>query len=104
MVNTYILTYFTTQRQYKTDYKIAADYEFMIRILKDKKVKLSYMDEVLVHMFHGEESTSTGGFGNYVRSLKEGHRALKENHVTFAWSVDVCRIIRVLIQFVKKRG
>lgn len=89
---------------YKTDYKIAADYEFMIRILKDKKVKLSYMDEVLVHMFHGEESTSTGGFGNYVRSLKEGHRALKENHVAFAWSVDVCRIIRVLIQFVKKRG
>ena len=89
---------------YKTDYKIAADYEFMIRILKDKKVKLSYMDEVLVHMFHGEESTRTGGFGNYVRSLKEGHRALKENHVAFAWSVDVCRIIRVLIQFVKKRG
>lgn len=95
---------YETYGLYKTDYKIAADYEFMIRILKDKKVKLSYMDEVLVHMFHGEESTSTGDFGSYLRSLKEGHRALKENHVAFAWCVDFCRIIRVLIQFVKKRG
>ena len=95
---------YETYGLYKTDYKIAADYEFMIRILKDKKVKLSYMDEVLVHMFHGEESTSTGDFGSYLRSLREGHRALKENHVAFAWCVDVCRIMRVLIQFVKKRG
>lgn len=87
---------------YKTDYKIAADYEFMIRILKDKKVTLSYMDEVLVHMFHGEESASTGGLGSYLRSLKEGHRALRENRVPFAWTVDLCRIVRVLLQFVKK--
>ena len=87
---------------YKTNYKIAADYEFMIRILKDKNVKLSYMDEVLVHMFHGEESASTGGLGSYLRSLKEGHRALRENKVAFAWTVDLCRIMRVLLQFVKK--
>ncbi len=95
---------YETYGLYKTNYKIAADYEFMIRILKDKNVKLSYMDEVLVNMFHGEESTSTGDFGSYIRSLKEGHRALKENRVAFAWTVDVCRILRVLIQFVKKRG
>ena len=38
---------------YKTDYKIAADYEFMIRILKEDKVRLSYIPRVLVHMFHG---------------------------------------------------
>ena len=93
---------YETYGLYKTDYKIAADYEFMIRILKDKKVKLSYIDDVLVHMFHGEESTSTGGFSNYIRSLKEGHRALTDNHVTFAWTVDFCRIVRVLLQFFGK--
>lgn len=91
---------YETYGLYKTNYKIAADYEFMIRILKDKKVKLSYMDEVLVHMFHGEESTSTGSFSSYMRSLKEGHRALKDNHVAFAWTVDFCRIMRVLGQFI----
>lgn len=84
---------------YKTDYKIAADYEFMIRILKDKEVSLAYIDEVLVHMFHGENSTSTGGLSNYIASMKEGHRALKENHVPFALVTDCMRILRVLLQF-----
>lgn len=87
---------------YKTDYKIAADYEFMIRILKENRVKLSYIDEVLVHMFHGEESASTGSAVSYLRSLREGHRALKENRVPLAWTVDFCRIMRVLLQFLKK--
>lgn len=84
---------------YKTDYKIAADYEFMIRILKDKSVKLAHIDKVMVHMFHGENSTSTGGFSNYVASLKEGHRALKENKVSFAWFTDCMRIMRLVLQF-----
>ncbi len=92
---------FETYGNYKINYKIAADYEFMIRILKDKKVKLSYIDEVLVKMFHGEDSTSTGGLSNYIQSLKEGHRALKENNVKMAWTIDFCRIIRVLLQFVR---
>ena len=86
---------------YKTDYKIAADYEFMIRILKDKQVSLAYMDEVLVHMFHGDNSTSTGGVSNYIASLKEGHRALKENHVPFPFITDLLRIGRVMLQFVQ---
>lgn len=30
---------------YKTDYRIAADYEFMVRILYGKKVRLSYLPE-----------------------------------------------------------
>lgn len=87
---------------YRTDFKIAADYEFMIRILKDKKVKLAYIDEVMVNMFHGENSTSTGGFSNYLLSLKEGHRALTLNHVPFAWVTDCMRSGRVILQFFKK--
>lgn len=86
---------------YKTDYKIAADYEFMIRILKDGNVKLAYINEVLVRMFHGENSSSTGNFGSYLASLKEGHRALKENHVPFAFVTDCLRTGRVLLQFMK---
>ncbi|MBR1692504.1 MAG: glycosyltransferase [Lachnospiraceae bacterium] len=86
---------------YKTDFKIAADYEFMIRILKDGQVSLAYIDEVLVHMFHGENSTSTGGFANYLESFREGLRALKENHIPFAFVVNCFRTVRVLWQFVK---
>ncbi len=85
---------------YKTDYRISADYEFMIRILKDKKVKLSYLPEVLIYMSHG--GTSTNSLGAYLAGMKEGHRALRENGVRFAWFTDLCRTLRVLAQFVKK--
>ncbi len=85
---------------YKVDYKIAADYEFMIRILKDHKVKLSYIPEVLINMEHG--GTSTNSLSAYMLSLKEGHRALVENHVAFAWFTDCCRTARVLLQFLIK--
>lgn len=85
---------------YKTDYRIAADYEFMVRILYRKQVTLSYLPEILIYMSHG--GTSTNSLGAYVESLKEGHRALKENKVSFAWFTDLCRIMRVLMQFVKR--
>ncbi|MBS6396760.1 MAG: glycosyltransferase [Clostridiales bacterium] len=85
---------------YKEDYRIAADYEFMVRILYRREVRLSYLPEVLIYMSHG--GTSTGSLQAYVESLKEGHRALRENGVPFAWFTDLCRIGRVLVQFVKK--
>lgn len=83
---------------YKTDYRIAADYEFMVRILYRKQVTLSYLPEILIYMSHG--GTSTNSLGAYVQSLLEGHKALKENGVRFAWVTDVCRVVRVLWQFV----
>ncbi|MDO4262322.1 MAG: glycosyltransferase family 2 protein [Eubacteriales bacterium] len=85
---------------YRTDYRISGDYEFMVRILYRKEVRLSYLPEILIYMAHG--GTSTGGLGAYVRSMLEGHRALKENRVPFAWVTDLCRVCRVLSQFVKR--
>ena len=85
---------------YKTDYRISADYEFMIRILKDDKVKLSYLPDVLIYMSHG--GTSTNSLGAYLAGMKEGHRALRENGVRFAWFTDLCRTLRVLAQFAQK--
>lgn len=92
---------YETYGYYKTDYRISADYEFMIRILKDEKVKLSYLPEVLIYMSHG--GTSTNSLGAYLEGMKEGHRALRENGVRFAWFTDLCRTLRVLVQFVKKQ-
>ena len=85
---------------YRTDYRIAADYEFMVRILYRKQVRLSYLPEILIYMSYG--GTSSGSLGAYLQSLKEGHRALRENQVPFAWFTDLCRTVRVLTQFVKK--
>ena len=83
---------------YKTDYRISADYEFMIRILKDGKVKLSYIPEVLIKMAHG--GTSTKSLSAYLEGMKEGNRALRENGVKFAFVTDMLRVLRVLKQFI----
>lgn len=85
---------------YRTDYRISADYEFMIRILKDGKVRLSYLPEVLIRMSHG--GTSTNSLRAYLAGMKEGHRAMKENGIPMAAFTDFCRTLRVLAQFVKK--
>ena len=86
---------------YKTDYRIAADYEYMIRILKNNDVRLSYIPRVLVHMFYG--GTSSGGLSNYMLSFKEGRRALEENDIKGAFFITVKRTLIVLKQFVKAK-
>lgn len=83
---------------YKTDYKIAADYEFMIRFLKDQDNKLMYLNKTIIRMYYG--GTSTSSVKSYIESFKEGHRALKENNVHLAWIVNVIRTMRVILQFV----
>lgn len=84
---------------YNTKYKISADYEFMTRFLKEPSNRLAYVPKVLVGMYYG--GTSTNGFGSYLKSLKEGHQALKENNYSHAWLIDFKRILRVLLQFIR---
>ena len=87
---------------YRTDLRIAADYEFMIRVLKDGKVRLSYLPQVLVHMQHGQGSTSTGGLKNYLHSFDEGRRALAENGMPHPFTTTLMRSARVAAQFIRK--
>jgi len=86
---------------YRTDFRISADYEFMIRFLKDEENKLAYLPETIIAMFYG--GTSSGGLKNYLNSLLEGHRALRDNQIPFfiACWITIRRTLRVLLQFVK---
>ena len=85
---------------YSLKYKIAADYEFMIRFLKDKGNKLEYLPETIIQMYYG--GTSTSDMESYLTSLREGHKALKENGIKGAFFIDALRTCRVLKQFVKR--
>ncbi len=82
---------------YDISYRCAADYEFMVRFLKDGKNRLAYVPEVLVAMFYG--GTSNAGLGNYLVSFKEGYMALKKNGVPHPFLITVKRTFRVLRQF-----
>lgn len=83
---------------YNTDYKCSADFEFMVRVLKDNDVKLAYIPEVLIRMFYG--GTSTSGAGSYWLSIKESYEALKKNKVSFPMIVIIKRTLRVIVQFI----
>lgn len=85
---------------YKTDYKCSADYEFMVRVLKNQENRLAYVDKTLVKMYYG--GTSTNGLNSYLVSLQEGHRALKENGYSCIFFIDFKRIGRVILQFINK--
>ena len=81
---------------YKMDYICSADYEFMVRFLKDGN-KLAYVPETLISMFYGGTSTRT--VFSYMTSVKEALRALKENGVKGRLWITGLRTLRVLGQF-----
>ena len=79
-------------------YRIVADYDFMLRMMKDENIKLEYIDEVLIHMRAG--GTSTDGLKGYTKNLKESHKALVNNKIKNPYIVDFKRIIKTLFQMI----
>lgn len=82
---------------YDTRYKCAADYEFMVRFLKDEKNRLAYVPERLISMFYG--GTSNAGLHNYWVSFREGYMALRRHGVRYPLMITLKRTLRVLRQF-----
>ena len=87
---------------YKTDYKCSSDYEFMVRILKDDRIRLAYVPETLVSMFYG--GTSSNGLRAYMVSFREAYRALKENGIRYAGWICIKRTFKVWQQFINTKN
>lgn len=83
--------------EYDITYRCAADYEFMVRFLKEEQNKLAYVPKVLISMFYG--GTSNAGLRNYLVSFKEGYMALCTNGVKHPLMITLKRTWRVLRQF-----
>lgn len=64
---------------YKTNYKIAADFEFLLRAIYVKRIKTKYLPIDMVTMRTGGVSTS--GISSHKTIMKEHLKAFKENHV-----------------------
>lgn len=63
--------------QFKTDYRIAGDFEFIIRVFHGHALKFRHFPEVMVNMQTG--GLSTGGFGAKLLLNREVLRACREN-------------------------
>lgn len=86
---------------YSLDYKIAADYDLMIRVMKDSGIKLSYIKEVLVYMRGG--GVSTNGINGYYKSFNESLQVLKENKIKFPVIVNLIRTVVIFNQSLKAK-
>jgi glycosyltransferase len=64
---------------FDTSYRIAADYECMLRFLGEGRVAAKYVPEVLVNMRLG--GASNRSMGNILKKSAEDYRALRENDI-----------------------
>ncbi len=85
---------------FEINYKIAADYDFMVRIMKSKVI-LKYVPDNFVYMRVGGVSTSS--FKNYRKAFKESYNALKINKVKFPFIVNTIRTIVALKRIIFKK-
>lgn len=61
------------------EFKIAADYDLMLRIFKDDTLRFAYLPQVITKMRLG--GASNGSLKNVIRKTREDYRAMKNNHL-----------------------
>lgn len=81
------------------NYRIAADYDFMVRIMKGG-AKLEYVDSNFTYMRAGGKSTD--GLKGYWKSFKESYNVLKKNKIKVPLLVNILRTFKVVFQSLRK--
>jgi glycosyltransferase involved in cell wall biosynthesis len=85
---------------FKTNYSIAADYEFLCRIVRNYDFKAVYLPRVMVRMQLG--GMSTGGLKNTLLLNKEVYRAVLDNGIYTNVFMLLSKYPSKLLQFLKK--
>lgn len=83
---------------FNLNYRIAADYDFMIRVMKDNAIKLNYIDDYIVYMRTG--GASTAGIKGYIKNLKEANLVLKSNKIKHPYIVNFKRILKTIKEMI----
>jgi glycosyltransferase len=82
---------------YDTNFKISADYDFILRIFKDESLKFEYLPITITNMSIGGISTS--GFRNLIRKSFEDYKILKKNNMKFPLLILFRKISSKISQF-----
>ena len=86
---------------YKTDYKIAADYELLIRMLYVHKIPYVYIPEVLTKMRLG--GASTRSFKSTLTLNREIVRACRENGIRTNLLKVYSKYPKKLLELIKRK-
>lgn len=84
---------------FETDFKIAADYEFLCRVVHYADLKSVYLPSVLVRMQLG--GISTGGFRNSILLNKEVFRAIRKNGIYTNMFMLLSKYPSKILQFLR---
>ncbi len=85
---------------FNLDYKIAADYELILRVFSDRSLKFEYLPEVITKMRVGGNSNRS--LENIKLKSKEDLRALKAHNIKHPYKALMLKNIGKLGQFIKK--
>ena len=85
---------------FDTGFRIAGDYEFMLRVMQDPGLRLEYIPEIITRM--GVGGASTGNWRQLIRKSKEDIHALKKNGFQFPVLVILAKIGRKIPQLLKR--
>jgi glycosyltransferase involved in cell wall biosynthesis len=83
---------------FRTDYRIAGDFEWIVRAFGVQAVRYKYLPEIMVHMRTG--GISTGGWRNTLLLNREVMRACRENGLSTSWPKLLSKYPAKLLEFV----
>jgi len=81
---------------FDTSFKIAGDYDFMLRVMTDPEIHLCYLPEVITRMRLG--GTSTGSVKGIVLKMQEDIKALRNNGFNYPLAILAAKNLRKLPQ------
>ncbi len=84
---------------FRTDFRSAADYELMLRMLYKHSLKPGYLNRVIVKMREG--GTSNASIANRLRANREDRRAWTINGLEAAWYTLYLKPLSKLRQFIR---
>ncbi len=82
---------------YDTSFRIAADYEYILRLFKSGEIRASYVPSVFVQMRLG--GASNRSVGNLFRKMREDYRAMRMHGLRFCLLVLFCKNFSKVGQF-----
>ena len=91
---------YETQGNFNLTYKIAADYDFILRVFNSSKYTFHYLPKTVVKMRVGGASNKS--LKNLIMKTKEDFKAAKTNHLSFPLSVIIMKNLSKIPQWLKK--
>jgi glycosyltransferase len=86
--------------QFNLRYKISSDYDFILRLMQIRDLKIEYLPRIITKMRMGGVSNSS--FGNIFLKSLEDYRIIKKNGLPYPMAILIRKNLSKIIQFVTK--